>query len=127
MGGACRVELMHDVCMVTLILRRQRTPERIEGQCKRSHPFCHNIAFPTDEMRFSWSSTAHNKGRSMDAKDCRQFSKQCIAMANLAPDGTQAMLFSMATGWLQLAENLDADEAFRERVKDVKILHGTGD
>jgi hypothetical protein len=59
----------------------------------------------------------------IDSNDCRNNVVRCIEMANEAVDDkTQSMLFELAKNWMRMAKELEANEAFRNAVKDLDVL-----
>jgi hypothetical protein len=62
-------------------------------------------------------------GAVMDSKDCRDNANRCVEMANNAADKRmQSTLFDLAKAWMNLATELESNEAFRDAVKGVDIF-----
>lgn len=63
----------------------------------------------------------------MDAKDCREYARRCIEMANSSPDARQSTLFELAAAWNRLAAELDDNEVLRDQMEGIKVFPNVGD
>ena len=58
----------------------------------------------------------------MEEKDCREYAKRCIELANNAQENeTQSMLLELAQAWTTLADELDKDASLKAAVGAIDI------
>jgi hypothetical protein len=57
----------------------------------------------------------------MGPHHCLKYANQCIKIAGLTDGTEQLSLLSQAKAWLQVADELIGDDAFRKRVKDLEV------